>query len=213
MDGRYRKARSVEREYNSKDSTPTRDEAATGYTPAFNKSRCKDYDERGFCLRGDLCKFDHGSDAVVLEDNKSAGFQTEAYIPGYPQSGIPFPPPLINMPPPGFETFSNGKRPYNYGSESAFKRHGFDSGRGNWSYGRGSKLVIRNIPLELNKITNLNDHFSKFGNLVNVQVQFEGDPGSALVTYSENEEAHAAFNSSEAVMNNRFIKVRGEGNL
>ena len=41
----------------------------------------------------------------------------------------------------------------------------------------------------------------------NLQVQFEGDPGSALVTFAENEEANAAFNSSEAVMNNRFIKV------
>ena len=28
----------------------------------------RDYDEKGFCLRGDLCKFDHGTDAVVLED-------------------------------------------------------------------------------------------------------------------------------------------------
>ena len=29
--------------------------------------RCRDYDEKGFCLKGDLCKFDHGTDAVVLE--------------------------------------------------------------------------------------------------------------------------------------------------
>ena len=40
-----------------------------------------------------------------------------------------------------------------------------------------------------------------------MQVQFEGDPGSALVTYGSNEEASAAFSTPEAVMNNRFIKV------
>ena len=45
-----------------------RDEGA-GYTPSpAKKPRCRDYDEKGFCLRGDLCKFDHGTDAVVLED-------------------------------------------------------------------------------------------------------------------------------------------------
>ena len=39
------------------------------------------------------------------------------------------------------------------------------------------------------------------------QVQFEGDPSSALITFSSNEDATLAFNSSEAVMNNRFIKM------
>jgi len=68
-------------------------------------------------------------------------------------------------------------------------------------------LAVRNIPGELNSITHLNGHFSRYGNLVNVQVQFEGDPGSALVTFSSNEEAGSAFTTSEAVMNNRFIKV------
>lgn len=68
-------------------------------------------------------------------------------------------------------------------------------------------LAVRNIPEQFNTITHLNGHFSRYGNLVNVQVQFEGDSGSALVTFSENEEANAAFNTSEAVMNNRFIKV------
>ena len=33
----------------------------TGYTPTAKKPRCRDYDEKGFCLRGDLCKFDHGT--------------------------------------------------------------------------------------------------------------------------------------------------------
>ena len=64
-------------------------------------------------------------------------------------------------------------------------------------------LAVRNIPGELNSITHLNGHFSRYGNLVNVQVQFEGDPGSALVTYSSNEEANSAFSTSEAIMNNR----------
>ena len=40
-----------------------------------------------------------------------------------------------------------------------------------------------------------------------MQVQFEGDPTSALVTFATAEEANQAFSTPEAVLNNRFIKV------
>ena len=70
-----------------------------------------------------------------------------------------------------------------------------------------SMLAVRNIPVELNSILHLNSHFSKFGTLVNVQIQFEGDPSSALITFADTNEAAAAFNCTEAVLNNRFIKV------
>ena len=68
-------------------------------------------------------------------------------------------------------------------------------------------LAVRNIPVELNSITSLNSHFSKFGVLVNVQIHFEGDPSSALITFAGTGEAAAAINCTEAIMNNRFIKV------
>lgn len=32
------------------------------------KKWCRDYDEKGFCMRGDMCFFDYGSDLVVVED-------------------------------------------------------------------------------------------------------------------------------------------------
>ena len=53
----------------------------------------------------------------------------------------------------------------------------------------------------------MNNHFGKFGTLVNVQVHFEGDPASALITFSEPCEAESAMNSADAVLANRFIKV------
>ena len=68
-------------------------------------------------------------------------------------------------------------------------------------------LAVRNVPAAFNTITHLNAHFSRYGSLVNVQVQFEGDPSSALITFNSHEDASLAFNSSEAVMNNRFIKM------
>ena len=69
------------------------------------------------------------------------------------------------------------------------------------------QLAVRNIPPSLNNIGLLNNHFGKFGTLVNVQVHFEGDPASALITYSNTFEAEGAMNCSDAVLANRFIKV------
>ncbi|KAL7844700.1 hypothetical protein SRHO_G00232390 [Serrasalmus rhombeus] len=70
-----------------------------------------------------------------------------------------------------------------------------------------TKLEVRKIPRELNNITKLNEHFSKFGTIVNIQVAFGGDPEAALIQYTANEEARRAISSTEAVLNNRFIRV------
>ncbi|XP_069002153.1 RNA-binding protein 27 isoform X1 [Embiotoca jacksoni] len=70
-----------------------------------------------------------------------------------------------------------------------------------------TKLEVRKIPRELNNITKLNEHFCKFGTIVNIQVVFGGDPEAALIQYTKNEEARRAISSIEAVLNNRFIRV------
>ncbi|XP_074865849.1 RNA-binding protein 27 isoform X2 [Carettochelys insculpta] len=70
-----------------------------------------------------------------------------------------------------------------------------------------TKLEVRKIPPELNNITRLNEHFSKFGTIVNIQVAFKNDPEAALIQYLTNDEARKAISSTEAVLNNRFIRV------
>jgi len=66
-------------------------------------------------------------------------------------------------------------------------------------------LVITNIPNELNTIDCLNEHFKKFGTVVNIQVQ--PHLNRAYVQYSSYSEALKLFRSPEAVLGNRFIKV------
>lgn len=68
-------------------------------------------------------------------------------------------------------------------------------------------LELKKVPRSLNNITQLNNHFSKFGKIVNIQVNFNGDPEAALVTFQLPTEAKSAYRSTEAVLNNRFIKV------
>ncbi|XP_034233762.1 zinc finger protein swm isoform X2 [Thrips palmi] len=308
------------------------------------KRRCRDFDEKGYCMRGDLCPYDHGSDPVVLEDvslsrvlpyeggpaqpgagppgsgvpNDIGGLQsTIAVAPSGPgvMGGAQPPPSMVQMtghmppfhhtrfppPPPvpaameynpdapsmeprmtwnrmpprggpgnrgrmvrgplppqnmynpvgqqqtrelvsvplndhsgpmmghhpgggmGFKRPMHQDNNQNYpmhgetlaldGHSPLKRRHGFDYGRlgpagTRMKHNQGNcSLDVKKIPRNMNNITHLNNHFTKFGKIVNIQVQFEGDPEAALVTFSSHAEANAAYRSTEAVLNNRFIKV------
>uniref|UniRef100_A0A8C1S9H2 RNA binding motif protein 27 n=1 Tax=Cyprinus carpio TaxID=7962 RepID=A0A8C1S9H2_CYPCA len=285
----------------------------------FNKSstlkhRCRDYDEKGFCIRGDLCPFDHGNDPLIVDDVTLPTMIPFPPPPGLPRMPMPpmtEPPPRMPMPlrpphgqppPPGIYPMPGKCRfdfsmldyydPEAYNPESpgltgpgrAQYRHfipriqtqrpnliGLTSGDGQNSRAANiviqtepavtsvssgevrysseqenrkrclpstdgpqakkpwmekqnfnnqhkptfpkknhyvnTKLEVRKIPRELNNITKLNEHFSKFGTIVNIQVVFGGDPEAALIQYTANDEARRAISSTEAVLNNRFIRV------
>ena len=70
------------------------------------KFRCRDYDEKGYCMRGDLCPYDHGADPVVLEDVELSSMLSSNYNRPPPPvgttgaTGAPPPGPLPVGPPP-----------------------------------------------------------------------------------------------------------------
>uniref|UniRef100_A0A3Q1G9F4 RNA binding motif protein 27 n=1 Tax=Acanthochromis polyacanthus TaxID=80966 RepID=A0A3Q1G9F4_9TELE len=319
---------------------------------ALLKQRCRDYDEKGFCVRGDLCPFDHGSDPLIVDDVNLPNIIPFPPPPVMPPAGLPMPPiteppPSLRMPsmppyiqtthsltlglvspsgppliatsgidtpnhqsaitssppvgppgvglpptlppppppPPPSSSSSVSLRPQYVQSEYNYDPEGYNPespgltapGRNPYrqfiprvqtqrsnligltsSEGQGSraaniviqtepatatstpgsnatrfnteqdsrkrtigprfththrnhyvntKLEVRKIPRDLNNITKLNEHFSKFGTIVNIQVVFGGDPEAALIQYTKNEEARRAISSIEAVLNNRFIRV------
>ncbi|XP_077395307.1 RNA-binding protein 26-like [Festucalex cinctus] len=311
--------------------------------PPQPRKRCRDYDEKGFCMRGDMCPFDHGSDPVVVEDvglPNMLPFQPPPIpvVDGPPPPGLP-PPPLMNpspvnlgppVPPPGtlppslppvagpppplpplqpsgmdappnsitsavptivtsgmrsslppplfpsdtYETdVYNPEAPSITSSSRPVYRHRVNAQRPNligltmgdvdqppkdkvpnnsmrivmdsglrkrpaalhdggilhkkpWfdrpnynkpnhlGYHRrgpfnssNTKLLVRQIPSELNNISKLNEHFSKFGTIVNLQVAYQNDPEGALIQFASPDEAKRAIQSTEAILNNRFIRV------
>lgn len=307
--------------------------SASGSTfhPKASK-RCRDYDERGYCMRGDYCPFDHGNDPLVLDDVSVLSFglsgpppppppnsalppqpalPQEPYNPEAPGMERPLrvapppfwgPPPVFHPPraphreligvptvgppptqadlsqpppppPPGHGVMDprTGTRlgppglapppdessalsaapplpqgppppmrgppppPMHHhphhphhpgpmqgaggGGAPRYGRGGMHGGRGRMDYGRGGmnnraanhydrcELEVRKVPRGLNTITQLNNHFSRFGNIVNLQVCYEGDPEAALIRFSNHAEANAAYRCTEAVLNNRFIKL------
>ncbi|KAK9309839.1 hypothetical protein QLX08_000650 [Tetragonisca angustula] len=248
--------------------------------PGFQaKRRCRDFDEKGYCMRGDLCPYDHGTDPVVLEDVALSRVLTfgphSAQAPGtVPVTAVPEPPPgpngnappqhlpLASLPPPHLRNqhHSNMDAFAEYNPDAPSMEPRMPWGRhpqpGPGIYGRGQRelisvpviphtnsseithtqtnplkrkqafdfnrlgpkqrvvhnpancsLELKKVPRSLNNITQLNNHFSKFGKIVNIQVNFGGDPEGALVTFQLPAEAKAAYRSTEAVLNNRFIKV------
>lgn len=311
------------------------------------RKRCRDYDEKGFCMRGDMCPFDHGSDPVVVEDVSlptMLPFQPPPLpgVDGPPPPGLPPPPPLMNpppvnlrppVPPPGalppslppvagpppplpplqpagmdgppnsitssvptivtsgmrsalppppaplftsdtyesdvynpeapsitntsrpmyrhrvnaqrpnligltmgdvdqphrekipnnsmrivMESDSRRRPPLLHDGGIPAKKPWFDKPNFNKPNHQGyhkrapfnspnTKLLVRQIPPELNNISKLNEHFSKFGTIVNLQVAYQNDPEGALIQFASPDEAKRAIQSTEAVLNNRFIRV------
>ncbi|XP_069746422.1 RNA-binding protein 26 isoform X2 [Narcine bancroftii] len=317
------------------------------------KKRCRDYDEKGFCMRGDMCPFDHGSDPVVVEDVNLPGMlpfpSQPSAVEGPNPPALPPPPPILTPPPvnlrppvplpgplppslppvagpppplpplqpPGMDappssitssvppvvtsvihhqppavqpppyatetyetdgynpeapSMTNTSRPiYRHrvhsqrpnligltsgdmdlppravnitvktekpatnnnmrivvdsesrkrtiGAEGVpAKKSWFDKPNFNKANNQGfqkkpqygidnTKLELRKVPQELNNISKLNEHFSKFGTIVNLQVAYQGDLEGALIQFALHEEAKRAISSTEAVLNNRFIKV------
>ncbi|XP_011866320.1 PREDICTED: RNA-binding protein 26 isoform X2 [Vollenhovia emeryi] len=251
----------------------------TGSFQQQAKRRCRDFDEKGYCMRGDLCPYDHGTDPVVLEDvalsrvlsfgphsAQAPGTVPVATVPEPPQgpNGNPPPPhlPLASLPPPHLRNHHSNME-YNPDAPSMEPRMpwGRHPPPAPGIYGRGQRelisvpviphtnsseithtqnplkrkqtfdfnrlgpkqrvvhnpancsLELKKVPRSLNNITQLNNHFSKFGKIVNIQVNFGGDPEAALVTFQLPAEAKSAYRSTEAVLNNRFIKVFWHNNV
>ncbi|ORY97883.1 hypothetical protein BCR43DRAFT_490506 [Syncephalastrum racemosum] len=68
--------------------------------PYRSRPLCRDYNEKGFCMRGDMCPYDHGADRIVVDDNApfNGAFQNTP-----PPMGAPMPPsapggPFFGMP-------------------------------------------------------------------------------------------------------------------
>ncbi|XP_012539227.1 RNA-binding protein 26 isoform X1 [Monomorium pharaonis] len=249
------------------------------------KRRCRDFDEKGYCMRGDLCPYDHGTDPVILEDvalsrvlsfgphgAQGPGTVPVAAVSEPPQgpNGNPPPPhlPLTTLPPPHLRNHHSNMdafAEYNPDAPSMEPRMPWNRHPQPTSgiYGRGQRelisvpviphtnsseithtqsnnplkrkqtfdfnrlgpkqrvmhnpancsLELKKVPRSLNNITQLNNHFSKFGKIVNIQVNFGGDPEAALVTFQLPAEAKSAYRSTEAVLNNRFIKVFWHNNV
>lgn len=255
--------------------------------PKAKRQRCRDFDgksyrsyysnkdlieenisEKGYCMRGETCPWDHGTDPVVLEDINNPTLMSiqsrphvrgGEYSPDAPEiwnrndfgprgSTRDGPPGIFPRNPLGFRSVPPFVFPLNTSATTPLQRElisvpVLDAGSGGDASTQAKRryeledtvavaegppkrklpinsrlgprvgiqqncsLELRKVPRGLNSIAHLNNHFSKFGKIVNIQITYDGDPEAAIVTFSTHAEANVAYRSTEAVLNNRFIKV------
>lgn len=86
------------------------------------------------------------------------------------------------------------------------RHHQYDRGNDRSHHPRSpTNLMIANVPRELNNLSSLSAHFSRFGEIVNIQIK--ANVNRAFIQYRTHEQAKKALSCPEAVCNNRFIKV------
>jgi RNA-binding protein 26 len=66
-------------------------------------------------------------------------------------------------------------------------------------------LNVEKIPAEFCQISTVNDFFAKFGTITNISVLSHMQ--KAVIQYSTRAEAESAYNSPDAIFDNRFVKV------
>ncbi|GAA5807906.1 hypothetical protein MFLAVUS_001286 [Mucor flavus] len=200
-----------------------------------NRPQCRDYNEKGFCMRGDMCPYDHGMDRIIVDEN--VGAYPGPFPPGgpIPPMGVRTVPPqpfygmpdaydpersgLINNEMVGFPGMPNMMNPNDMMMNNGMMRgNGMRRGRG----GRGARggyqghrnqnnnpqnttLNVEKIPVEFCQISTVNDFFAKFGTIINISVQPHAQ--KAVIQYSTRAEAENAYNSPDAIFDNRFVKV------
>ena len=70
-------------------------------------------------------------------------------------------------------------------------------------------MVVENIPEESANADVIKEYFSRFGTLVNAQIDEYSK--SALLEYASHEEAKACYSSPDAIFSNRFVRVYWSG--
>ncbi|KAJ6444324.1 elongation factor 2 [Purpureocillium lavendulum] len=173
---------------------------------ARKRGRCRDFDKKGFCARGNTCMYDHGEESVFVAPSGSGAEEydpNDATLPMFPipaHSG-PFPfSPDMNRGRGGRRGRGNGNRGGRKGGARApFSAEGPVNDRSK------STIVVENIPEESFSDEQVRDFFSQFGNIVEVSMQ--PYKHLAVVKYDKWAAANDAYRSPKVIFDNRFVKV------
>lgn len=175
--------------------------------------RCRDYDTKGFCARGNSCKFEHGQDSIYVPPGIVDEYDptNSSLILGEGSPSASRPPPSTFHQFPGNERGrGRGRGQFNDrgGPNGAPSRRGgraeFSSDRPNFDHTK-TTIVVENIPEEKFSKEAVLAFFSEFGNIVDITMK--PYKRLALIKYDDWNAAQAAYNSPKVIFDNRFVKV------
>jgi RNA-binding protein 26 len=170
------------------------------------KKRCRDYDLKGFCARGNTCMYEHGQDSIYVPPrNPSDEYDptNSTLMTGLEGNGAT----------PMQSHFRGGDRGRGRGGfkgdrgGNASRRGGraeFSSDKPNYDKSRTS-IVVENIPEERFSEDEVRGFFSDFGEIL--EVSMRPYKRLAIVKFSDWNAAKAAYSSPKVIFDNRFVKV------
>ncbi|KAI5783160.1 hypothetical protein DFH27DRAFT_276175 [Peziza echinospora] len=190
---------------------PGVDAAAAQRKPVERKvgERCKDYDEKGYCMQGDMCPYEHGMDHIVIAGQEAT---LDEYDPNNSQ--------LFSVPTASSTPGANGSSDSRRGGGFNDRGRGRGRGRGG-AAGRGGRsdmshtgpnfdksnttLVVEHIPDDKLDESSIKEFFSAFGSVSEVGLQ----PYKKLATvkFERWDMAKKAYDSPAPIFDNRFVKV------
>ena len=153
------------------------------------RERCRDYDTKGFCVRGSACPFDHGNDHLVAPvddeyDPTNAIINTNGHHQGSYNLQI--------GPGPGEMGLRKPAR-------AAFSDHRTLKDRSH------TAIVVEQIPEDYFDEQSVMSFFSQFGNIT--EITMKAYKHLAIVKYDTRSAAQRAWESPKAIFDNRFVKV------
>ncbi|KTW25987.1 hypothetical protein T552_03261 [Pneumocystis carinii B80] len=162
--------------------------------PVNSKQRCLDYEERGYCMRGDMCFYDHGIDHIVMDGQYSDAYDPTQSI--HTNHSVTITQPGLNYK----NSFRNDRE--------RFRKHK----KNNSCYIQGpnydqsiTTLIIENIPNNDLNEENIHLFFKKFGKISKITVKKAEH--KAILKFKDWESANKAWSSSAPIFNNRFVKL------
>ena len=184
-------------------------------------ARCKDYDTKGVCLRGDACPFDHGNNPLVIP-SKLDGMASSP-TPRALLTDAEYDPKNSSMM--DFQKTPDVANGHGHpdSQRGNFRARGRGAGRGDrGGLGRKSNraefshsgpqndrtitsIVVEQIPEENFDQQSVRNFFSDFGAIEKITMQ--AYKHLAIVQYSDWSAAKRAYDSPKVIFDNRFVKV------
>jgi RNA-binding protein 26 len=172
------------------------------------KQRCRDYDQKGFCARGNTCMFEHGEHSIwVPPANKGDEYDpsNSSLMTGVETNGIPAAP--------NFTSFRGSDRGRGRGAPRGDRGGGMSrrGGRSEFSSDRpnydknNTTIVVENIPEEKFSEEEVRVFFTEFGNIL--EVSMRPYKRLAIIKFEDWNGAKAAYSSPKVIFDNRFVKV------
>ncbi|WWC85818.1 uncharacterized protein L201_000685 [Kwoniella dendrophila CBS 6074] len=196
------------------------------------RQKCFDYHERGFCMRGSDCPYEHSDDVIIPTPEMMFGGQFPQMMGGphgrgrgmgrgrgrgrsmggpqqngngHPMGpGGPF---QQQMPFPFPFPFppNAGGLPNQFQNQRNDIPNEYQGSNRPPSTRDINTLVITDIPQVNLTVQAIRDYFQKFGEVTNVAI--EGKSKRALISFQDNFQAFQAWKSDEAVFGSRHVKV------